>query len=139
MKKNILMFLIIVLVTSGCGNTKNLICTKKVNKSSVEYNIKYKDNNIKTMKFYYNMDLTSYSNKQISMVQKQDFCSKLKDNMKTFKDAFNNCKQEIVDEHLKVTTNIDISKISKTTLDKISTSDKTKSLMEKQNYKCTIK
>ena len=138
MKKNILLFLMIILITSGCSN-KKLVCKRNMNNSSFEYSMEFKDDSIKTMNLYYDMDLTSYSNRQISMVEKQDFCSKLKDNMKSFKDAFNNCKQEIIDEHLRVTANIDVSKISKTTLEKISTSDKTKSLMEKQNYKCSVK
>ena len=138
MKKNILLFLMIILITSGCSN-KKLVCKRNMNNSSFEYSIEFKDDSIKIMNLYYDMDLTNYSNRQISMVEKQDFCSKLKDNMKSFKDAFNNCKQEIIDEHLRVTANIDVSKISKTTLEKISTSDKTKSLMEKQNYKCSVK
>ena len=59
--------------------------------------------------------------------------------MSSYKDAFTDCKQNITDKHLKVSSVLDVDKIAKNILDKMTTPAKTKKELEKEGYKCTVK
>ena len=129
-----------ILFTTGCGNqVKTLLCNQTTNGVDVQFNVGFKGNRITTMDFSYDMDLSKYTDTQISAIEKQDFCSIVKSSLNDYKDAFTNCQQKIVEKHLKVDSGLDINKITKNLLQKISTPEAAKKEIEGQGYTCTIK
>ena len=85
-----------------------------------------------------NMDLSKYSDAQIEAIGKQDFCSRVKSSMSTFKDAFSNCNQEISSKHLNVKAELDVNKVAKDYVSKIAKPESAKAELEKVGYTCTI-
>lgn len=129
-----------VLLASGCSAREaKLVCTQTASGVDITFNIGFKGSTIKTMDFGYDMDLSKYSDAQISSVEKQDFCNIVKKSMSEYKDAFTDCQQKVVSKHLKVDSVLDVNKIAKNMLDKMGTPEATKKELEKQGYKCTIK
>ena len=144
MKKNrILLTLVLVLsvvLLSGCTKKDaKLTCTQTSSGVDIEFNVGFKGNTIQTMDFNYDMDLSNYSDTQITAIGKQDFCTTVKNYMSSFKDAFTNCDQDIVDKHLKVNSVLDVNKIVKSYLQKISSPAAAKKELEAEGYKCVIK
>lgn len=132
--------LVAVVLLTGCGKKESkLTCTQTASGVDIEFNIGFKGNVIDTMDFNYDMDLSNYSDTQINAIRKQDFCTTVKNYMSTFKEAFTDCNQDIVDKHLKVNSALDVNKITKSYLDKLSTPKATQKELETQGYKCTIK
>ena len=144
MKRSKLVLLVVALVTAvvltGCGNQeKMLVCTQKASGVDIEFNVGFKGKVIKSMDFNYDMDLSKYSDTQISAIEKQDFCNIVKRSMSQYKDAFTSCNQKVASKHLKVDATLDVNKVAKSVSDKLTTPEKTKEELEKQGYKCTIK
>ena len=137
----ILMVVVLSLVLVGCstGNKKKLVCTQNASGVDIEFNVGFVGNSIKTIDFNYDMDLSSYTDEQIGLLKEQDFCTSVKSAMSSYKDAFTDCKQNITDKHLKVSSVLDVDKIAKNILDKMTTPAKTKKELEKEGYKCTVK
>lgn len=129
-----------LLVVTGC-NTKEskLVCKQTANGVDITFNVGFKGNTIAAMDFDYDMDLSSYTDEQIGLLKEQDFCTSVKAAMSSYKDAFTDCKQNITDKHLKVSSVLDVDKIAKNILDKMTTPAKTKKELEKEGYKCTVK
>ena len=141
MKKCLFLVTIIAfsLVVTGCGATKKLVCKQKASGVDITFNVGFEGNKIKDMDFSYDMDLSSYSDTQITMIEKQDFCKLVKSSMDDYKDAFTDCKQKVADKHLRVDSVLDANKISKNA-EKIMTSpEKAKKELEKTGYTCKIK
>lgn len=143
MKKNKLVLGVLissVLLLTGCAAKESkLTCTQNTSGVDIEFNVGFKGNTIETMDFNYDMDLSKYSDTQIKAVEKQDLCKTVKNYMSAFKDAFTDCSQKVEDKHLKVNSVLDIDKITKSYLDKLSTPKATKEELEKTGYKCVIK
>lgn len=129
---------LILLVVSGCGKEKKLVCTQNTSGVDITFNIGFKGNTIQSMDFSYDMDLSKYNDTQIAAVEKQDFCSIVKTSMSEYKDAFNECKQTIEEKHLKVNADLEVDKIAKNFLQKMSSPEDSKTELEKQGYSCTI-
>ena len=130
----------VALLATGCSPKESkLVCTQNTSGVDIEFNVGFKGNVIDTMDFNYDMDLSKYSDSQIEAVGKQDFCTIVKNAMSTYKDAFTDCKQDIADKHLKVNSVLDVDKIAKNMLDKMSSPDATKKELESEGYKCTVK
>ena len=144
MKKNkIIGFIIIctvLLIVTGCkAKSSKMVCTQTNNGVDITFNIGFKGNIIDSMDFNYDMDLSNFSDEQIALLEKQDFCATVKSAMSTYKDAFTNCEKNIDNKHLKVSAVLSVDKISKSIIDKMATPEKTKTELEKEGYKCTIK
>ena len=141
MKKGILLtiLLVAVVLVSGCGKkSSKLVCTQTASGVDITFNIDFDGNVVKNMDFSYDMDLSSYSDTQINAIGKQDFCTRVKSLMSTFKDAFKDCNQDISNKHLNVKSVLDVNKLSDSALN-ISSPDKAKEELEKIGYSCTIK
>ena len=142
MKKMVLCFVVLfggVLLLTGCGLNSRLECTQESSGVNITYNIDFSGNKIKSMDFGYDMDLSKFTDTQISMVEKQDFCSTVSSSMTQYKDAFKDCKQSIKNKHLSVTAAFEVDKIAKTELDKMSSPKATKKELEKSGYTCKLK
>ena len=61
----------------------------------ITFNVGFDGNTITTMDFAYDMDLSNFSDEQIALLEKQDFCATVKSAMSTYKDAFTNCEKNI--------------------------------------------
>ena len=143
MKKGTLIFAIslfmITLLFSGCSTNKKLSCTQTSSGVDITFNVGFKGNTINSMDFAYDMDLSSYTDEQISYLKNMDFCSTVKSSVSDYKDAFVDCKQNIENKQLKVTSKLDVDKIAKNTLSKIKSVNSAKKELESQGFKCTIK
>ena len=141
MKKGILLSLLLVAVilVSGCTKkSSKLVCTQTASGVDITFNVDFDGKTVKNMDFSYDMDLSSYSDTQISAVGKQDFCTRVKSLMSSFSEAFKDCKQDISNKHLKVSAALDVNKISDSALN-VSSPDAAKKELEKIGYSCTIK
>lgn len=141
MKKGIVsMLLAVVILLTGCSaKTSKLVCTQSVSGVDIEFNIGFKGKIIDTMDFNYDMDLSKYTDTQISAIEKQDYCTIVKNAMSTYKEAFTDCKKEVVDKHLRVYSVLDIDKLTSSVLDKMTSDKAAKEELEKQGFTCTIK
>ena len=141
MRKNFLLIFSIVILAvfvTGCGKKSTLKCTQSSNGVDIIFNVGFDGNTISTMDFSYDMDLSSYPEESLSYVDKQDWCSLVKDSMSEYKSAFTNCKHERNDRNLHVSATLDVDKIAKNVLSKMSTPEATKKGLEEQGYKCNI-
>lgn len=130
----------VAFLATGCSQKEaKLVCTQTTSGVDIEFNVGFKGNTIETMDFNYNMDLSSYTDTQISYVEKQDFCATVKSSMSEYKDAFTSCNQEIVDKQLKVNSELDVDKIANNVLEKMTSPKKAKAELEAEGYTCTIK
>ena len=141
--KKVLLSLVTVmflLAVAGCGEkTTMLECKQTTSGIDVSFNVGFKGNVIDTIDFGYDMNLEAYSDTQINTLKGQDFCEIVKSSMETYKDAFMSCKQEVVNKHLYVKSELDIDKIADNTLAKTTTPEKAKEGLEGKGYTCTIK
>lgn len=130
----------LVLFVTGCGSKEaTLVCTQTTSGVDITFNVGFKGNTITTMDFDYDMDLSKYSDTQIDAIGKQDFCTSVKNSMGSYKDAFTDCKQDITDKHLKVSSVLDVDKIAKNVLDKMTSPENAKKELETEGFTCTIK
>ncbi len=141
MKKGILLSLLlaVVVISTGCAKKDvKLVCTQTASGVDVTFNVDFSGKVITNMDFAYDMDLSNYSDAQVEAIGKQDFCSRVKSSMSTFKDAFTDCKQEISSKHLNVKAELDVDKVAKSYLNKITKPESAKAELEKVGYTCTI-
>lgn len=155
-----LVFVLAIMLT-GCSLTKNaksvkntiekrikteskaeLDCKQQVTESGlavdIDFNVDFVNNIIKDIDFSYDMDLSSYNDQQVEAVSNTDLCTVVKDAMPTYKDAFTDCKQRVENKHILIESELDIDKIAKNELEKISKPEAAKKDLEEQGYKCTI-
>ena len=83
------------------------------------------------------MDLTSYTSSQIDLVQKQDFCVTVKQNMSSYANAFASCKQSIIGKTLVIRAELDVNKIEDKSIRESTTLNEIKESLEKVGYSCT--
>lgn len=141
MKKGFLLSLLlaVVVLSTGCASKEaKLVCKQTASGVDVTFNVDFAGKVIKNMDFSYDMDLSKYSDAQIEAIGKQDFCSRVKSSMSTFKDAFSNCNQEISSKHLNVKAELDVNKVAKDYVSKIAKPESAKAELEKVGYTCTI-
>lgn len=141
MKKGIILSLLlpVVFLATGCtAKQSKLVCTQTTSGVDITFNVEFNGNAIKNMDFAYDMDLSKYSDTQVNAIAKQDFCTRVKSSMATFKDAFTDCKQDVSNKHLNVKSVLDVDKITKSYLSKISKPESAKAELESVGYTCTI-
>lgn len=129
----------LILMTGCAKKSSTLTCTQDVKGVDIEFNVGFKGNTIDTMDFNYDMDLSKYTDSQISLIEKQDYCTIVKNAMASYKSAFTDCKKEVVDKHLKVNSVLDINKITSNVLEKMTSPKSAKTELESQGFTCTIK
>ena len=129
----------VVFLVTGCGGKQSLTCTQTTSGVDITFNIGFNGNTITTMDFAYDMDLSSYSDTTISYLEKRDWCATVKSSMSDYKDAFTDCKAEIKDKKLNVSSVLDVDKVAKSALGKMKSANSAKKELEAQGYKCTIK
>ena len=129
----------IVLLTCGCGKTKVLTCKQSPQGVDIPFNVGFSGNVIKTMDFTYDLDLSNQDEESVKRLEKQDFCETVKEAMSNYKDAFEKCDHSIKNKKLNVSVVLDVNKIAKTELSKMTTIENAKEGLEKQGYSCTIK
>lgn len=131
------------LVATGCGskkgNTKTLDCKTQSSGVDVQLLLNYNDSKLDTFKVNYVMDLSQYSDEQISALETQDFCSVVSSAFGEYGMAFTGCKQNISDKKLNVNTDIDYNKLGEATVSELGKIDTAKSGFESAGYTCTIK
>lgn len=143
MKGNKLLFIGVLaagaFLFTGCtAKEAKLTCTQTNNGVDVEFIVGFKGNVIDSMDFSYDMSLEEYSDLQIEAIGEQDFCSVVKQSMTDYKEAFTSCNQEIAEKHLKVKSSLDVDKIAKNVMGKMTTPEKGKEALESTGYKCVI-
>ena len=141
MKKGILLSLLLVVAVllTGCAKKQSkLVCTQTTSGVDIVFNVSFKGNVVDSMDFSYNMDLSKYSDAQIEAIGKQDFCTRVKNQMASFKDAFTSCNQEITNKQLKVNSVLDVDKAAKSYFGKVSSPESAKKQLESVGYTCTI-
>ncbi|MBR1414201.1 MAG: hypothetical protein IJ574_06040 [Bacilli bacterium] len=137
--KIIIASLLAVFLLTGCASKESkLTCTQTTSGVDVIFIVDFKGNVIDNMDINYNMDLSKYSDAQIEAVGKQDFCSSVKNAFGSYKEAFNNCKQNIADKKLEVTADLEIEKVSDSILDKLASPEAAKEELEDEGYTCTL-
>lgn len=129
----------VVAFVTGCGKKETLTCTQTTSGVDITFNVGFEGSTITTMDFAYDMDLSSYSDTTIKYLEKRDWCATVKSSMSDYKDAFTDCKSEIKDKKLNVSSVLDVDKVAKSALGKMKTSRAAKKELEAQGYKCTIK
>ena len=127
-----------ILLLTGCGKEQTLRCTATASGVDVGFNVKFKGRIITNMDITYDMDLSQYNDVQIEAIKKQDFCAVVKKSMSQYESAFENCRQEIANKKLHVASDLDVDKVTKNELEKLSSVDSAKEGLEKVGYTCTV-
>lgn len=140
MKKKILSLVLVlgtVFILTGCGNKPStIVCSQKVSNINVEINADFIGNKVKKMGLKYDMDYSNYSDSVVSTIAKKDYCSTVKSTMAS-QFTLVNCKQTTNGKNIVITSDIDISKLSSSSL--TGSPSATKTELEKQGYSCTLK
>lgn len=140
MKKKILSLVLVlgtVFILTGCGNKPStIVCSQKVSNINVEINAGFVGNKVKTMGLKYDMDYSNYSDTYVETVSKQDFCKTVSNAMSS-QFTLVNCKQTTNGKNIIINSDIDISKLSSSSL--TGSPSATKAELEKQGYSCTLK
>ena len=97
--------------------------------------LNFKDDKIDAMGLKYTMDLSNYSDAQISAISAQNLCTTVQAAMGTYSQAFTNCKQNMEDKNLVITADFDLDKVPGAKEDNSTKEEILKSL-ETQGYKC---
>ena len=135
----VLVAVLMLVLVAGCGKKQTLSCTQTPEGYIIEFNIGFKGNMVETMDYKYDADLSAYNDSDIETLGKNDFCSSIKDSMEDYKDAFENCKQQIANKHLLLTAELNVDKIAKNTFEKMGSINDAKKELEAQGFACTIK
>ena len=139
MKNKYLFLIATILIISGCGKNKELICTNKNDIMQMKVTVKYKSKKIDKMYLNYEYDLSSYDEKNINNFDKQNYCELIESSSDIFNGAIKDCTQNIKDKKLNVNAQIDISKLSNDDLSKNSKIEEVKSSFESAGSNCEIR
>lgn len=145
MKKMLLACLLFGTVfLTACGNDnvvkgrKELVCSQKVSVVDIDMIADFNDDKIESLELKYTMDLSSYSDEQISAISGQNMCSSVKSAMSDYTDAFTNCKQNIENKILVITADFDINKMGGADITSKTNIEDAKKAFESQNYTCVL-
>ena len=139
MKKLWLVILILLLVGCNKNVTKELVCNQKLGEFNFLLSMKFNDNVINDINFECTTDVSKYSKQQIEAIREKDFCSTIKNNMNGFEDSFIDCHHEIKDKELIISSKLDINKITKKSIRRVSNIDEGNKALVKEGYTCIIK
>lgn len=129
-----------VVLTTGCGGKTKLVCNQTKSGIDVGYNLEFNGNKVEAADFYYDMDLSKYSDTQVKYMKKQNICKTVKSLMNIIgKDVVSDCTQKDEDKRIKVSAKLDIDKMLKSESVKFTSIDETEKALEKQGYKCEKK
>lgn len=136
MKKKVMglaLFLCATFCLVGCGSSSSkLSCTINQGGADITLNANFNGDKVDAMSLKYDMDLSSYSDAQVKILEKQDFCKSIKSSMYQFE--LSNCKQDLSNKQLKVTSDIDVTKMDSSDL--TGSPDATKKALEKMGFSC---
>lgn len=127
-----------ILLLTGCGKEQTLRCKAVSSGVDVGFNVKFKGRLITNMDITYDMDLSQYNDTAIEAIRKQDFCNVVKQSMSQYESAFENCRQDISNKKLHVASDLNVDKVAKNELEKLSSVKDAKEGLEKVGYTCTI-
>ena len=135
--------LLLVLFLTGCSSSdKKLVCNQSVTSSGVVVSVdmitEFSGDEVSRIGLEYGVDLSSYTDAQISAISSQDMCTSVKAQMASYANAFTNCKQDVSNKKLKITADLDVDKLAGIGLSKKTTVDEAKKAYESQGYTCTI-
>lgn len=141
MKKSLMVFLIIcaLFITSGCVKRETLNCFRSNDNLNIETNIIYADKKADTMSLMYSIDLSKYTDEQIEVISTKDYCNTINEALPQYNGAFINCKQDIKNKKLYVSTGVDINKLSGGPLKSVSTIESAQKDLESSGYTCRVK
>ena len=128
--------LFLALILTGCGNSKKLVCSQKVSYVNVDTHMEFKDDILSKMWLEEKLDLTSFSDTQITELENSNICDEVKKSIPQFSEAFTNCKHNISNKTLTVNANIDIDLLYKNSDKKQVKYDEAKSNYESQGFTC---
>lgn len=129
--------LVAVMLLTACSSTKRVVCNQKVSIVDVDMFMDFKGEKLSGMGLKYTMDLSSYSDEQISELKSQNLCSNVQAAMGTYASAFTNCKQEMSGKNLIITADFILEKLPGYEEGKNEGIDKSIQELENQGYKCT--
>lgn len=136
----IITVMFMVLLLSGCGKKVTYLnCVHTQDKTVLDYNVKFVGKTVEEMDIKLDMDVSEYNDIQIEAIGKQDYCAVLASSMPQYKDALDNCKQDIVEKHLVVTSDLLVDKVASSEKEKMGSIEETKKAIEATGYTCTTK
>ena len=139
MKKilSLVLVLFTVFIVTGCGNKQTtIVCSQKVSTVNVEITANFVGNKVNKMGLKYDMDYSNYSDAVVETLAKRDFCSTVKSAMGS-QFTLVDCEQKQDGKKIIVTSGIDITKMSSSSL--TGSPKATKTELEKQGYSCILK
>ena len=141
MKKVLVVFLMlnVIVLLTGCGNKKELVCSTSSAGVTASFNMKYNSNKFESFKISYNIDLSKFTDEKASQYKNAKLCSTIAASM-SWGSAFTGCNQKLLENNkISVNTNVDISKISDNDLDELNDIEKAKKSFESKGFECKIK
>ena len=139
MKKRWLLILILFLVGCSKGPTKELVCNQELGEFNFSLMMKFDNIKIKDINFECTSDISKYNEIQVKAINEKDFCSIVKETMKGYENSFIDCKQDISNNHLLISSKLDINLITNKRIKKIGDIEDGKKVLENEGYTCMIK
>ena len=118
---------------TGCNKNKVLNCVQEESVSSLEFNIEFGKEEVKKFNLKAQFDFSDVNEVQFESSKNTDFCSSFNS---SFDNALKNCKQKVDGKLITVSSEVDLSKYSKSLSGKI---EEAKQDLEKEGFKCKIK
>ena len=143
MKKRIMIFsviIFIVLLTTACDRNTTLKCTVSTDEYDLNLIYGFDGRILKTMGLQYIIDVSAYSDKEIKLLEQQDYCNyiKLHENFIEFSEAFEKCEQKLDNKKIVIDADFDINKVPSEELSKMQSYHDAKKELESSGYKCTL-
>ena len=115
MKNKVLcmLFVMTTIFLTGCNNTKQMTCVQNSDIMSTQIITVFKNDKLDSMKVIYSYDISEYSDDNKAEIVKQDFCKILENSNNDYKGSFLDCNQDIKDNSLIVTANMDVNEQKK--------------------------
>ena len=139
------LILCLTFVLTGCDfsfsfnkdKEETVTCKQSQEGVDVYMYVNVKGEHVTGMSFKYEMDLSSYTDEQINLVQQNDFCTIVKSSLSQYANGFADCNYGINDDKvLVVDAKLDVNNIDG--MDEKTNSKEIKDGFEKQNYICEI-
>ena len=127
---------IAILMVTGCSGNDEVVCTQSVSGIKIDMIMNFKNEKLDAMGLRYTLDLTNYSDEQISQIEGQDTCSNVQSSMGTYGNAIRNCKKNLENKKLYVTADFDIDKLPGAENGERDSKEQAIKGLEAQGYKC---
>lgn len=142
MKKYLIAFVALLLVATGCGNTKKLECSTEISGLHQDVIVEYDGEDIKSMEMIMSYDAATLTQLGVTDSNRELFVSSMETEVCTMYNAHNGVKCAVTTPNggLTVTIDIDYPKIDQNAKDSLSLNyqsyDSLKADLTEQGYTC---